>query len=198
MGTELYQGPDRDDVRQRLGGTVCRYKNKPVYIIDTRYPHMVAVQHLGDMGGDYEWIDYRTPDFDYKSPPLGYMNLQGKAYYLSRLPWRDIQKQGLTQEAIESKPDLRRGWFPSAALGKCILGEHPNLQEALEQIINQGHESVAIHRHIAVGQVSGQNLGVFYRGRLVGIRERGVFRLLQSEETSILERLIRKAGVNIC
>ena len=200
MGTELYQGPDRDDVRQRLGGTICRYKGKPVYIADTRGGHQVYVQPLLPFSDNYELIDYRTPDFDYKSPPLGYMNFQDRAYYLSRLPWRDIQKQGLCQQAIEFKPDAlgRGGWFPSEALAKCILGEHPNLQDALELIQTQGHESVAIHRHIAIGTVSGQSLGVFYRGRVVGIREMGKFRLLQSDESSILERLIRKAGINLC
>ena len=199
MGTELYQGPDRDDVRQRLGGTICRYKGKPVYIVDTRGGHQVYIQSMNPPSDDYELIDYRTPDFDYKSPPLGYMNFADRAYYLSRLPWRDIQKQGLCNQAVESRPAIPRGgWFPSEALAKCILGEHPTLEQALELIQIQGHDSVAVHRHIAIGVVSGQSLGVFYRGRMVGIREMGKFRLLQSDESSILERLIRKAGINLC
>jgi hypothetical protein len=200
MATELYQGIDRDDVRQRLSNTICRLNGEPVHIIETQNPHKVAAQYMrGPRAGEYDWIDYRQPGFCYKSPPLGYMNFRGKAYYLARLPWREIQKQGLTFEAVESRPESPgRSYWGRRELADCICGVQETVEDALEKVLQEGWESYAIRRHIAIGTVSGQNLGVFYRGRMVGIREMGKFRLLQSEESSILDKLIRKSGVSLC
>jgi len=198
MGKELYIGGDKDDVRFRLSGTICRYKGRPGYIGDTRGAS-VYFQDLVNQGEGYKVIDHRDGDFDYRSPPLGYMNYGGNACYLSRIPDRDNQKMGLGQHVIDARPSLedRRSWFVSVEMGKCILGEHPSLEEALKLLNEDEAESVAFHRHFALSKLNAKVFGIHYRGRLVGLREGEAFRLLEAQDVSFIEPILRKAGIMV-
>jgi len=193
MAKELYIGIDKNDVNKRLVNTVCRFKDDPVYVLGSR-EHVLELYEM-TTGRRFKQ-DYRVPEFDYRSPPLGYINVENRAFYLTRLPSRGNQRQGLCHSTVWcSDPGFRaQDYISSKELRLCILGQHPSLTNAVEMLENE-YESVAISRHVAINKLATSTLGLHYRGRLVGTRERGQWRLLDSGDSSIIEPLIRKAGV---
>ena len=194
MATELYIGPDKDDVRKRLVGSICRLNGEPIYVRDSK-AHVVG--YYGVIDEIYKTVDYRVKEFDYRSPPLGYMNYDGQAIYVSRIPDRHNQRQGLCHDVITGTPTWPRGRWPCPEIGFCIKGSHPTLEQAIQRIDDSECESVAIHRHVAISKLNGCTLGIHYRGRLVGMRENGIYRLLQSQELSFLLHPLKKAGIPI-
>lgn len=194
MGRELYIGEDgKDDVRWRLVDTICRYKGEPVYVRGSQ-SHMLTIQYL-TRGRDREIVDYRIPEFDYSAPPLGYMNVDRSARYISRVPSRENQKQGLSRIMLQAHDGFDvQNYALTAEFRSCVLGEHRTLEQALEDL-EQAWESVAIARHVAIRKLGAHALAIDYRGRMVGLREQGRWRLLDSPETSIILPFVRRAGV---
>lgn len=194
MGTALYQAEGRDDVRRRLVSSICRYQGKPVYVRTNVGPN-IEIQSM-DGVGTRSVVPHTHPDFDYRSPPLGYMNLEKQAWYLTRQPDRNNARAGLSQDMLVCSNGEYAPGFATKEMGDCILANHPTYQEAIKNVLENDWESCAFHRHFSIVR-AGLGLGVHYRGRLVGLLELGRLRLIQSGESSFLEHILRKSGVMI-
>lgn len=198
MAKELYINLDKDDVKFRLVHTICRYKSEPVWV-RSNDKHILRCQYLKD--GNIAQIDYRDQDFDYRSPPLGYMFVRGEARYISRIPSRDNQKQGLYENNICCLDDPN---FPvyehliSQNMRDCILGIYLPVEEALRLLENGEARSVPVSRHIAIDLVTRLTPGLRYKTRLVGNRSpHGHWVLFNSLEASIIAPQIKKAGIQL-
>lgn len=196
----------REDVRMRLNRTICMHKGVPVYVtVDEHGPsegNMVETWPLGSSKGP-TYVDYTDDNFEYKAPPLGYAFWKGRAHYISRLPERR-QRQGLTVDSLVIEPPLpdgRRGdLFRSKAVVECITGKHRSVSDALIMVERGDAESVPIHRQVAIGWVdTNRTLGLFYRLRLIGIRNNTIdrFELIQAPDTSFYERILNRIGVDL-
>lgn len=201
MAKELYIGPDKNDVQRKLVDTICRYSGEPVYVRGSD-GHILLIYTLTNMTTmALQRVDYRQSEFDYRSPPLGYVkHVNGRAVYLARIPERTNYRLGICRQVIHPHDGSSvRDIWASLEFRNCILGAHSNLHEA-ESLIETGQrEGVPIARHIAI-QRSPENdriLGLYYRGRFVGLKEAGQWRLLKGADASILEPHIRKAGVEL-
>lgn len=175
MGTAYF---DPASVHRRLHQTICMYKGEPVFVEclyrEDRIPegeewHKVRISTLPLGESRSRTVDYRSTDFDYRAIPLGYMNAEGGAYYLTRIPGdRNHQKQGLCKYQIHSYPTVQAfNFFASSWLRDCILGVYPTYVEALEELSN-GAKSVAVTRCIALKRDKGDRSYLLYRGRQVG------------------------------
>lgn len=191
MGAALYIGDGKDDVRRRLLNSVCRYKGRPVLVTDTRR-EVVAFYDV--VNGNPDKVDHRDKDFDYRSPPLGYCNFSERAYYLYRVPSRDVARSGLASENLGCDDGVPFS-FADMCVGKTILGEYPTYQDALDKVTIHNYQSWAFSRHFALGCMGRGNVSLLHRGRVIGLRESGRFRLLEGQDSSIMERLASKSGV---
>lgn len=152
---------DLNYARQRLTSTFIRTKKKtPIYVSSI------------DLNGNDPWcyfLDMETEipdsinlyDVDISPVPLGYMNYDGIATYLTRKPER-CSKQGLTERTIHAEG--RANWLgiPFKSLAKTINNEYPSIEEALDTISKRGR-SCAWHRCFAVSKN-----GLEYKGKTVG------------------------------
>lgn len=155
MGAELYQNENsgQDDVRRMLVNHVCMYKGEPVFVTRSS-THRVNVSYLKDPFV-VETIDYRVAEFTYKSPPLGYLNWQGEAFYLTRTPAEGYHSPALSMhalkipEALYPKIDTSR-FLQTKELAVCIKGEHPSFADAIKAVREGEATSMAFHRHFAI------------------------------------------------
>jgi hypothetical protein len=194
VAQEVYIGPERDDVQHRLVKSICRYKDLPVYVNSSKL-HVVSIIYLHD--STKAMVDYRDAEFDYRSPPLGYMNVNEEAHYLVREPDRKNQKYGLTPGTVACPAGTLhpQDYFLSKAMAACIMANHPTFREVVEKLDNDDIRSSAIARHVALSKLNNSTLTIMYRGRMVGTRELGVWRLLNSMDASIIKPYIERAGV---
>lgn len=172
--------PTNDDKYRRLEGTVCLWKGEPYYVTLRNGYGMPPLGHeevnllsINDSNkiktkGSYITVNYTEDDFVYRCIELGYMNYDGSAYFLGRMPNREFH-QGLSENNIydaEGKIRNRSGWFGSKSLYDCILGKHPTLDEVMERIGDV--ESIAFDRNFAVAKLDRKRLLLKHRGQVIG------------------------------
>lgn len=215
MGTELYVGQDHNDVNARLDRTICRYNNEPVYVryiggsqinlyeLDKAYPvdadhEAIRARHRdGKLIGAIEHTD---PKFDWRSPPLGYMNRGGVSYYCRRTAYRQYI-QGLRQEMlITSSPNDERKYLDgnysrSKDFYNCIMGVYPGFQETMELLKNPNVLSCAFARRLSLVK-NGTQLFLHHRERAIGVwyKNAGRFEIFPAKDYSFLVKFIKKNG----
>ncbi len=189
---------DAHSVEMRLDETICLYQGKPVYVQVDRDRlgdgHTLKAYKLDGRMRNPTRVDYRTEDFDYRAFPLGYMNSDRNAYYLTRVPARQ-QKQGLERRQLRGIPELphMEGWFYGRDMEDCILGRYPSVPEALEKLDTYAVESIAVSRNVAIRMRSTGGTKLLYKGRTIGHRKAdGSFALIESKETKALRGVIQE------
>lgn len=203
MGTAYY---DPRSVSLRLDRTICMYKGEPLYVelgahhdpsLSTRigpdYWHILWGTRLK---GGTKWIkdiDYRSPDFDYRALPLGYINHCGGAYYLARSPARQ-QKQGLCRSStifVGEQPQVGT-WWASKDLHDCIMGIYPSLDKALKDLEEYKAMKVAVSRNVAIAWNGGGVYTLHHKGRQVGFKEKFTWRMYETRERKALVSCINE------
>lgn len=185
------------DVSRKIGDTICRYKGIPYYVTVNRDNtlNLHSLERFANLPLAHSSVRHTDPEFDYRAPRLGYMNSNGRAHYLSRIPDRHIQRQGLTSAAIQCTPHCDDDWFLGNQLHDCIMGLYPTLAEALEALDGDA-TSVAFGRHVALEKVNNQTVGLMYKTRLIAVHVTGnLFSVFRTSESSFLERILSKSGV---
>lgn len=188
----------QEDMTRYLDRSICRYDGLPVYVSCSQKFPMISIYKLdGRLGLAWMVIDHKDEKFCDRQPPLGYINWERNAFYLQNMPIRN-QRAGLRANTIIA---LGAGYtgnsFTSTAMENCILGVHPKIGAAWQQLREAGFQGVAIHRNLAICSVSSRNHGLHYKGRLVALWSNPAERweYLQGPDTSHLERIISKLGV---
>lgn len=197
MGEAYYNA---NDAYMRLNGTLCLYDGKPKYItVDQLENGEVRAYEMTPELKDYKKVDYRDKAFNYKPFPLGYLNYEGKAMYMTRKPSRN-QTQGLVKHCVlfsHHEPYNRYGWFTSEAMENAILGKYPTYREALESVEVDGEGGMAFDRHFAIENLGPNQTGLCYRGRLCATKgkKEKAFTLFKGEDTSFMLKILPKIGV---
>lgn len=201
MGTAYF---NREDIRTRLGNTICFYDGLPYYVdAKVKEDNMVRVIRLADYAsGDYDkglLVDHRDEKFNYKSPPLGYLFYQQKnAVYVSRVPDRN-QSQGLSWHVLHTNPNLGRydsTWFYSRQMEDMLLGRYPGRATAESMLSSGLAASVPISRHVALSHSRRGLIEVYYRGRPVAanFKGRGI-ELYDINEKSYMSKTLANHGI---
>lgn len=182
-----------EEIRARLEGTVVRYDNEPVYITRVEEDDRDDIARVyfrklpySDRGEEYR--KYLSSRYFNCSPfQMGYVNYQGKAVLLSRLPARQY-KQGLSGNSlmvtdIQGK-DARRGFggivekgvlpsfndlLRSSVFPDLIAKKYPSFKEVGE-LLADDVKSVALSPSYAVAiDRELESLFLFNKGTRVGL-----------------------------
>lgn len=200
MGKAYYQ---HSDAKMRLDGTICLFDGKPVLVQVVDKKHMVRICPVDKIHTvhpkDWQEVLYTDDKFSYKSPPLGYVNYNKQAYYLTRIPDRK-QRQGLTLDILTSRPKMLPGYsFESAIFNQGYIdlcrNKYPTIDEAIKLLDSDKAESVAISRSTALSFLGRNVLGLLYKGRQVGIRNGQRWQLFDQPQKPFLTKLMNKEGI---
>ena len=165
------------DARQALANCLIRIGESPVWVGDIDDDFNTNLYY--PMNGKTSEVNLKkVKDINIQPVPLGYVNFSRSAEYITRRPTRRW-KQGLTTDSLNR--GVRRSVMKSKALANCILGRYPKLEDALGMLEKETHISVAFDRNwsVEVGVVAPS---LFYKGRYVGIIEKGEGKLLPKFE----------------
>jgi len=133
----------------RLTETVIRLGEKPVLV------HAVDYDKEGRIRIKYEdimedIINRDTIDkFNLDPVPLGYVNADGEARYVTRMPLRNDWKQGIRQRSICDVGGYGVNHIPYRTIGYTIMGKFPKLSTVLDRV-SRGHSSMAFSREFAI------------------------------------------------
>lgn len=190
----------REDTNQRLNGTICMLRDRPVIVRTGLHPNYKLLQcvPLRAAPDEGELVNIENKDFCYKSPRLGYLYFNGKAHYVMRKPMRDV-KEGLSINSLYVDPWVDpRNFFQSAAMEKCILGKHYKMPDALRMLAQGKCSSVPVHRHVAIGKFD-DKIVMYYRLRKIAEYndETKLWQLDASREYSFLLRILGKLQIGV-
>jgi hypothetical protein len=167
-------GKDFGYANTRVTGTVVRLikGGEPVLVNTITNSGLCSVTLLENIeAGDSTTV--HLDDLNLEPVPLGYVNHNGKAIYLQRIPVRrGPGNQGLNANNCISTGE--RLWrFPNKALRQCIMGKYPDFKTAFKSAngINKFNleKSIAFDRHWAVSEER-----LYYKNNLlVGIIKDG-------------------------
>lgn len=200
------------DAIMRIGETICQYQKVPYYImVDTsNSPDGVILIPLDLVGkltsrdlAKCQRVKYTDPDFEYRSPPLGYMEYHNRACYIKRIPDRK-QRQGLCSEILRAHfNDSEKisydtySLYYSKSFENMIMGRYKTAPEAEALIIDQGRLSVPISRTLAFRRLGGKTIALDFKTKFVGTRDQGQdkFRLFALPEADFLKKILSRQGV---
>ena len=176
------------DVVNKLNNSICTYDGFPVYVqtADGTNLRLSSLIKSKKVPKDCLVTDDK---FNYSAFPLGYYwddNLK-LGTYLMRFPRRGTS-QGLVKQAISGCSMLSASFFTSPSMGKCILGQHVGLEEAVELAKSDSFSEGNIfpfHRYLALTTVEG-SVFVACRNKTIGILE-------SNNKIYILQKQLRPA-----
>lgn len=145
-----------EDVRQRLGGTVIRYRNIPYYCtVEGRHILLenIVTRHLEHT------INFDDPELDISSLDLGYINIVNPvacAVHASRIGQRRY-KQGVDLRALSydvltlpsEKFALNADYMFCQGFVDAYQGKYPSVSDALK-MVSKTHRSVALSNDVAI------------------------------------------------
>lgn len=164
---------EQDNISMRLLNSVVRVGKTPVYVIDAGAQE---IRYKSLTSGRENTINLKSPRLDLSPIPLGYVNYRGEIYYLSRMPVRKY-KQGLSSESLNmnGRNGRAKDVLRSKALAKCVLGQYPSQQEAIQRIKDGEIMGLAFSRQFAICENGGfggggenAELSLRFRGKAVG------------------------------
>ena len=198
-----------EEAEMRLGRSIVFYDGQPVYIdriaaaapgdpkpdIFRVYARPLPVKGREDRVGEEFRKFISSKNFDFRTPPMGFLNANGNAFYCSRLPKKQ-QKQGLNGETFlgqhVSQPGKSIPFNSILGLNETtdmFMGRYPNFEEAKRMITQGIAKSVAFsrefclvndeeldslvylyHKHDKVGFLLGDNLSL--TSSMVCLKER--------------------------
>ena len=147
-----YYGTDTEYAHRRLSGTFVLTTDKKLCYILSIAPAAKGVEILGEYVGSNtgaDVVDVQTLDMTPLQLGYTYIPEHRTATFLSRVPARNINKQGLSTSALKSTHCDRR-----VLVGKHLLmpvfGAYPNLTEVLKKVKKEKIQSHPISRHFSV------------------------------------------------
>lgn len=161
------------DLRTMFQHTLVRYSNNPVMITHISADKKADCLFIGN--NEEQTIPLEDAKFNFKPVSLGYVNIQGYCFYVSRTTRRQY-KQGLSVDNVkfklngeELKADRQHAAYERVkglsckALHNTIKNVYPSLQGAIEMFEDEAEE-VAFDRQFAVNKRG----NLYYKGELVG------------------------------
>lgn len=183
-----------EDVRNKLNGTLCYYKNKAVMVKES-YPAVHAEQNgmltkeylagkgplekdfaivLVDPGGRAKRTVLLTDkEFNYMDFELGYANQNPVAVFWYRQPIRQY-RQGLRHEQLGYNVSNKafKGMMEfgfGRPIADMMENIYPKFSEAVTMLKNQEATIIAFHRNFAISYDEVHNdLILEYKGKLIG------------------------------
>lgn len=157
-------GKDWRYAATRLVGSIVRWKKTPVTVQEVYPDGTVVVESIAKGAVGRANMD----DLNLKPVPLGFVNYEKQASYVSRVPKRRDWRQGLRVGNMTSF-GIPQQIIPGLALSKTIKGIYPTYESTLGRVRDRGG-SHAWHRHWAINE---REEILYKHGVVVGKIERG-------------------------
>ena len=190
----MYDDPEY--AAERLIETYIRYDGKPVLVRDVQSGDGEIKLDLYNYGnGMHDLRDISDPKFNFHPIPLGYVNSDGYAYYLQRMPERRW-KQGIDHRSVECKNQIgpaRRHVLLQMPLYNSIVNPFPSYEQVLEEIRADAVKSRAFHKKFALMREGLGNKVMRYKERTIGWLEDD--RILLSKDYIYLKEMLEVEGV---
>jgi len=171
---KMYYGDDADYAIRRLSGTIVKTtKGTPIYI------YRMGMDPEKGISGLYQNLvtgedghKFQLSDVDLEPVPLGFVNTESHAVYVSRRPIRRDWKQGLSEVNAVLSTGGRLGDFDRKLLVQPILNQYPSFMFVKSSLASLGSKaSKAFSRNFALKK-SGAMVKVMYKSHEVGeVRE---------------------------
>lgn len=152
----MYECDNIEYVDGRLRGTIVRTKNNNPFMVRgvvvdrNNNKSYIAV---GTRVGEPKEEAISLSDLLLESPPLGFTNFDGRAWYLGRFPKRRDWKQGIRAECMYNvQPVNKMGPFRFGTYVPLIVpfkNKYPTYSEALERV-EDIYDSCSFSRFFAV------------------------------------------------
>lgn len=197
------------DLSDRLDGTICRYKNEPVFV-RVESARSLALFELSTMSYSGEIVANirpNDPEFDISSPELGYFNntrynpkLQTHDFvdvrYMIRNPVRRY-KQGLNDHCvsgyrINGVEIGSSGALYTKGFKESLMDEFPSVSQAMAMLDDGSRQEVAVSQAIALTRISSGLTLVYIRMANVGwiLPGKTDVMLKQTDYTWVYERIL--------
>lgn len=153
---------DVDYARTRLNETIVMSTDGKAAYIHNLYVEdniMSAQCSLVD-GGDTKMI--KLDDLTLRGFKLGYLNRNGKAIYIMRVPKRRDWRQGLRNNNVVGFVKQRRCNISNQTIMEALEATYPSLDKAIS-MLQEGWSSVALSRQYAIESYRGR-YNVIFRG----------------------------------
>lgn len=190
---------DRDQAVLRLNNTMILYDGRPYLVCNVRGTAAKPILECLDLPKQRDVLNIAMDDdlLNFRVFNLGYVNYQGDAHYLTRLPARQ-QKQGLCDQTV-LVGDGRQGWrFQNVMNDPCIQDlfaeRYPSFREVVDKL-KPGH-SMAFSRRFALAM--DPDLGFYelrYKGERVAWGDPAAFNLPSSY--TYLSEVIQQEGIQV-
>ena len=132
----------------RLNGTMVMGKEGPVTVISIDELFLCDV--VDTISGKRHKV--KLDELDLTPVKLGYVNTRDRgALYVVRMPKRNDWRQGLRREnmIVLSRP-MDPGKISQADLSRCIIGDYPKFEEAVNIVSDDFVSSIAWSRDFAI------------------------------------------------
>ena len=154
---------DEHHAKMYLVDSIIRYKNKPIFIQDiqkTEQGYKLTYNYLGNL--DFQMAFIPNKDINFNPVPLGFLNKDKKAYYISRIPCR-IWKIGLCFKNMSVFNILDHNIkikinVDSKEINNTIIGKYPSYDKSYEFIRKEKVNCIAFSRRFVICKN-----GLFYK-----------------------------------
>lgn len=195
------------DLRQKLNGTICRYKGEPYYIENNGEQDVIWLQSITEKKHDPFLISPDDRDFDYSSPPLGFANHKDRCTFVGRLPARrsvqGINESNLLHYDLEGKEvGPIKGFFLSQGMYDCIMGKFEPFETVLRRFLRKDPDkaySQAFARHFALCKRETPEILLYHRLQQIGHYDRteSRFSLIPTYNNPVILSLLKGFGVPV-
>lgn len=164
---------DAQYANSRLTGTVVRNNNGvPVMVHECRGDGGDMQFNISDLIAEKprkKWVESNT--LNLRSMPLGYINIDNKAFYLSRIPRRDDWRQGLRDNQLTTRGILRI-MHHGKSIHQMLKEEYPSFQRCVQKLLDDKEgvvHSQAFSRVFSIQYMrGGVSLKLMYKGKHCG------------------------------
>lgn len=154
------------DLGMRLSGGVILWNDLPYYVQDVTKQSLLLLR-LGE--SDSVTVSIKDEKLQLDIPELGYMNTQGQAHYVMRLPRRQY-KQSLTAAncrkhtvGAPKTTSLPANWLGTKAFDSMLRGIYPDVHQAFANLDAGTVRSVAISQEVAISMDNLQIKRIYYK-----------------------------------
>lgn len=172
----MYENISDEDLSHLFDSCVLRYNNIPV-LLKPRGGRVVSITSVGGNEYDGKHVHIYDEKFNYSPVPLGYCNVDGYAYHVSRRPRRQwivgLHQRNMVVKSInlqQSDKSLKAiSSFRTKGLRDCINGVYPSIGEAIELLDGKEATTVGIDRSFAMDR----DHCLYFKEERIGIMEPG-------------------------
>lgn len=166
-----------EDLSQRLSQGLIRHNGRPFYVegvnsfVKPNGNTGYLLYGMDTLSGETKEVRLPDEGLDVRPVPLGYVNGNKKAWYVSRIPSRRY-KQSLTRTAIRVEgPTMSMStssFLLTRGFARCIMEDYPSFKSALSSVMRTKGQRAFCRRFALEYDTGLKEVYLCHRGARVG------------------------------